>query len=317
MNIHSGARTCPRSRALLVHRVKDRGWPVAAAARALGISRVTAYKWLRRHEREGLDGLKDRSSRPHRSPSATARERVAVIVELRRCRMTSRQIARRLRMPRRTVSHVLQREGLGRLRYLEPPAPPNRYEYGEAGDLLHLDIKKLGKFGRPGHRVTGRTACGPGRGSGWEFVHVCVDDASRVAYVEVLDDETGTTCCGFLRRAVAWFHSQGITIKRVMTDNGSGYRSFAFRDVLRELGARHIFTKPYTPRTNGKAERFIQTLLREWAYQRPYRRSSDRRRRLVGYLRHYNETREHGSLGGEPPVSRLRRAVNNLVANHS
>jgi transposase InsO family protein len=220
--------------------------------------------------------------------------------------MNSRQIAKRLRMKQRTVARLLRRAGISRVRDLEPAVPPNRYEYSRPGGLLHLDIKKLGKFNRPGHRVTGtRTGRAPGRGTGWEFVHVCVDDYSRVAYVEILEDEKKSSCTAFLRRAVAWYRQRGIKVERVLTDNGSGYRSYPFRDAMHELGARHIFTKPYTPRTNGKAERFIQTLLREWAYERPYRRSSDRRRRLPGYIRHYNEKREHGSLHGQPPITRL------------
>jgi len=221
--------------------------------------------------------------------------------------MSERQIAKRLRMKQRTVSRLLKRAGLSRARDLEPIEPPNRYEHDKPGDLLHLDIKKLGKFGRPGHRVTGsRVGRAPDRGRGWEFVHVCIDDHSRVAYVEILEDETKATCTAFLRRAVAWYRQQGIRVRRILTDNGGGYRSYPFRDAISELGLRHSFTKPYTPRTNGKAERFIQTLLREWAYARLYRRSSDRRRALPGYIRHYNEKREHGSLGGKPPIARLR-----------
>ena len=280
---------------------------MSAAARSLGVSRPTAYKWLRRFDAEGRAGLADRSSRPHQCPTQTPRRRVEVILKLRRCRMSERQIAKRLRMPQRTVSRVLLRAGLSRRRDLEPPKPPNRYEYTRPGGLLHLDIKKLGRFGRPGHRVTGtRVGQEADRARGWEFVHVCIDDYSRVAYVEILGDEKKNTCTAFLRRAVAWFEQQGIQVKRILTDNGGGYRSHLFRGAVRELGVRHIFTKPYTPRTNGKAERFIQTLLREWAYERPYRRSSDRRRRLPGYIRHYNERREHGSLGGNAPITRLR-----------
>jgi transposase InsO family protein len=310
MNLHSGARTCPRSRELLVQRVRRDGWSVTEAAAAAGISRTTAYKWLHRFAQDGAAGLLDRTSRPHRCPGRTSAKRVEVILELRRCRMTERQIAKRLRMPQRTVSRILQRAGLSRRRDLDPPEPPRRYEYEEPGGLVHLDIKKLGKFGRPGHRVTGsRIGRRPDRGRGWEFVHVAIDDHSRVAYVEILDDEKKATCTAFLRRAVAWYRERGIRVRRILTDNGGGYRSYPFRDAMAELGIRHIFTKPYTPRTNGKAERFIQTLLREWAYERPYRRSSDRRRRLPGYVRHYNTKRGHGSLGGEPPITRLRGAV--------
>lgn len=280
---------------------------MSAAAAAAGVSRTTAHKWLRRFDEDGAEGLFDRSSRPCHSPRRLSARRVQVILELRRCRMSERHIAKRLRMPQRTVSRVIWRAGLSRARDLCPPRPPNRYEHERPGDLLHLDIKKLGRFGRPGHRVTGtRLGRAPDRGRGWEFVHVCIDDHSRVAYVEVLEDEKKATCAAFLRRAVAWYRERDIRVRRILTDNGGGYRSYPFRDAVRDLGIRHSLTRPYTPQTNGKAERFIQTLLREWAYERRYRRSSDRRRRLPGYIRHYNERREHGSLGGNPPVARLR-----------
>lgn len=306
MNIHSGARTCPASRALLVQRVLQEGWSAAEAGEALGVSRRTVYKWLQRYREEGAAGLEDRSSRPHGSPTRTCPRRVELVLKLRRSRMTARQIAKRVRMAPRTVSRIAQRAGLGRLRYLDPVEPPNRYERRHPGDMIHLDTKKLGKFHRPGHRVTGsRTGQTASRGDGWEFVHVCIDDASRLAYVEVLEDEKGVSCVAFLRRALAWYRERGIKVKRVMTDNGSGYRWHGFAQALGEHGIRHVRTRPYRPRTNGKAERFIQTLLREWAYERPYKTSRHRRRRLPGWLRHYNERRGHGSLGDKPPISRL------------
>jgi transposase InsO family protein len=309
MNIHSGARTCPASRALLVRRVREEGWKAAEAAEAAGVSERVVYKWLKRYREEGLEGLRDRSSRPHRSPNRTCPQRSELVVSLRRSRMTGRQIAKRLKMAQRTVSRLLKSAGLGRLKMLEPPEPPNRYERKRPGEMLHVDIKKLGRFRRPGHRVTGdRHRQKSTAGEGWEYVHVCIDDASRLAYVEVLPNEKGATCAAFFRRAVAWYQARGIRVERVMSDNGSGYRSHAFRDVRLEHGIKHCWTRPYRPRTNGKAERFIQTMLREWAYERPYRTSQERRKRLPGWLRHYNERRAHGSLGGKPPISRLAQA---------
>ena len=294
----------------MVRRVLEEGWSVKEAAEAIGLSERRAYEWLRRHREHGVAGLGDRSSKPRHSPSATPAERVAIIVELRRCRMIGRQIAKRLRMARSTVAKVLSREGLSRLSDLEPKAPVVRYERERAGELLHIDIKKLGRFERAGHRVTGdRHGQSNHRGIGWEFVHIAIDDASRLAYVEVLDDEKGPSCAGFFRRAVAWFNERGIRVERVMSDNGSGYKSHVFRGARIELGIRHLLTRPYRPETNGKAERFVQTLLREWAYERPYKSSKQRRRRLAGWLRHYNERRPHGSLDGEPPISRIAVAA--------
>jgi transposase InsO family protein len=210
-------------------------------------------------------------------------------------------------MPRSTVACILKRAGLPRLRDLEPPEPVIRYEREQPGELVHLDIKKLGRFGVPGKRVTGDKRRGS-RGYGWEHVHVCIDDASRLAYVEVLGDEKGETAAAFLRRAARWFHRYRIRFERVMTDNGAGYKSHAFRDACEELGARHLFTRPYRPCTNGKAERFIQTLLREWAYVARYRSSNHRKRVLPEWLWHYNRERPHASLGGKTPIQRIRRS---------
>ena len=304
MNVHSLARTTPRSRALLVHRVLTQKRSIGATAEAFGISSRTVYKWLARHRESGREGLWDRSSRPHRSPGRLEAERIALVEQLRRCRQTSPQIARGLGMPCSTVARVLRRAGLHRLRMLEPPEPPRRYERSRPGDLLHLDIKKLGRIGRVGHRIHGDRTTRV-RGIGWEFVHVCIDDRSRLAYVEVLSDEQRVTTTGFLQRAVAYYRRLDIRVRAVMTDNGPAYLSHLFALACRTLRLRHLRTRPYRPRTNGKAERFIQTLLREWAYARPYRYSCLRVRALRTYLRYYNLRRPHGALNGRPPISRL------------
>jgi len=301
MDLHSGARTCPASRALLVRRITVEHWPVGAAASAAGISVRTAYKWLGRAR--GGD-LRDRSSRPHRSPRATPEPWRALILELRRCRLTGGQIAHRLKLRRSTVARVLQRAGLARLRSFEPAEPVVRYEHQRPGDLLHLDVKKLGKIGRIGHRIHGDRTTRV-RGIGWEFVHIAIDDYSRVAYVEVLPNELGITTAAFLQRALAWFRQRGIRVRRILSDNGSPYVSKVFRADCAAQRVRHLRTRPYRPQTNGKAERFIQTLLREWAYVRPYPSSGQRRGALPGWLRHYNFRRPHGSLDGLPPISRL------------
>ncbi len=307
MNLHSLARSCPASRELLVRRISDEKWHVDDAAHAAGVSTRTAYKWLARFRSDGIAGLRDRSSRPVRMPRLTASEWQLQVVTLRReHRMTSPTIARQLRMPRSTVCRILKRAGISRLRDLDPPTPVYRYEKQRPGELVHVDIKKLGRFARAGKRVTDdpRQA---NRGIGWEFVHVCVDDATRLAYVEVREDELGTTCASFFERAIAWFASLGIRIERVISDNGSGYRSFVFAQLCKLNSIRHSFTKAYRPQTNGKAERFIQTLQREWAYARPYDSSSQRREVLRPWLRHYNRRRPHGSLDGETPFAKLKR----------
>lgn len=308
MRIHSLAKTCPQSRLLLVERIQLQQWTVAEAAEAAGISRRTMYKWLARYRAEGVSGLLDRPSRPHRSPRRTGKDRVDLVTSLRRCRMTGRQIAQRLRMSRATVARILARAGLSRIRDLEPPEPVRRYQRRRPGELLHVDIKKLARIGRIGHRIHGDKTTRV-RGIGWEYVHVCIDDASRLAYVEVLENERAPACEGFLQRAVAWYRERGITVTQVMTDNGGGYRSDVFRRMVGQLGVDHIRTQPYRPQTNGKAERFIQTLMREWAYERPYKKSVHRRQRLRGWLRHYNEVRPHGSLAGKPPISCLELAA--------
>jgi transposase InsO family protein len=303
MNIHENARTTPASRELLVTRVLEFGWEVPRAAHAAGISRRTAYKWLRRHAEEGREGLRDRPSRAHHCHHALPQEWCDLVVYLRSFRQTARDIGKELGIARSTVSAVLARAGFGPQAALRPPVPPCRYERRQAGELLHLDIKKLARFWRPGHRVTGSRAR-QSDGAGWEFVHVAIDDFSRIAYAEILPDETGRSCAAFARRACAWFARQGITIKALLTDNGTGYRSHRFRDACRNTKLRHHRTRPYTPRTNGKAERFIQSMLREWAYGRIYRSSLQRANDLPRWLRYYNEERPHASLSYLSPSSR-------------
>jgi transposase InsO family protein len=309
MNLHSQARSCPASRALLVSRVRKSGWKVKEAAMAAGVSERTAYKWLARHKAQGETGLRDRSSRPHRMPGKLAEGWVKVVLELREGRKTAAQIAKVLKLPRSTVARVLQRHGLSRLRSLEPVQPVRRYEWAHPGDMLHLDVKKLGRIKGIGHRITGdRTKSKRQRGIGWDFVHVCIDDASRMAYVEVLNDEKKETCTAFLRRAVAWFVRQGIRVRRVLTDNGNGYRSLPFRHACAKLRIKHRRTRPYTPRTNGKAERFIQTLLRECAYAIPFTSSLQRQVALRGWIQHYNRRRTHSAIG-TTPYRRMRQAA--------
>ena len=317
MKTHANARLTARGRLLLCERVTSERWTVGTAAQAAGVSPRTAWKWLARFRGEGPAGLRDRSSAPHDVPHRTPVARVAVVERLRRLRMTSTQIAARLRMPLSTVTAVLARVGLHRLSRLAPPEPPNRYERRHPGELLHIDVKKLGRIGRPGHRVNGdrRTRT---RGIGWEYVHVCVDDATRLAYVEVLEDERGETAVGFLRRAVAHFAECGVRVLAVLTDNGSPYVSQLHAAACRALGLRHLRTRPYRPRTNGKAERFIRTLLAEWAYAATYRDSAHRRAALAPWLVFYNHRRPHGALGHQAPVVRLRRlALNNVLGIYS
>jgi transposase InsO family protein len=309
MNLHSGARTCPASRALLVGRVRESGWSVTRAATAAGISRRTAHKWLGRYQAEDPASLQDRSSRPRRHPQATPVEWQEMILLLRRTKMTGPQIARDLKRPRATVARVLKRAGLERLRKLEPKEPENRYQHRHPGDLLHFDVKKLGRIsGYYGHRITGDRRR-QRKGAGWDYVHVAIDDRTRIAYAEVLRDETGVTSAAFLRRAVAWFRTLGIRIRRILTDNGSGYIGRCFAHEVERLRLVHKRTRPYRPRTNGKAERFIQTLIREWAYGVAYLTSEVRARVLPRWLRYYNQRRPHGSLDGLPPLSQLRPRV--------
>ena len=308
MRLHRNARTTPKARALIVQRVDDEGWSVDETADAFGVSTRTVYKWRARYRAQGPGGLDDRSSAPRRSPRRTAAAREARIVQLRGARLTGLAIAQRVGVPRATVGAVLRRQGLGRLPALTPTEPVRRYERERPGELLHIDIKSLGRIGQVGHRIHGdrRTRI---RGIGWEHVHVCVDDRSRVAYVELLPTLGYADAVGFLERAVAWFAARGVPAERVLTDNGSAYRSRAWRTTCARLGLVHKRTRPYRPRTNGKAERFIQTLLREWAYRRAYATSARRRRALAPWLRYYNGKRPHTALNYRAPITRLEEVA--------
>jgi transposase InsO family protein len=301
VKVHRNAKTTPLIRALLHERVRQQGWSVSRAAAAHGISRRTVYRWL------GRSGWADRSSRPHRQPRRTPEKKVAAILAVRHARWPAWRIAIYVQVPRSTVSAVLARHGLQRIPTGPVPGPVQRYERQRVGELVHLDMKRLGRIGVAGHRIhrdrTRRT-----RGLGWETVHVCVDDYSRAAYVEVLADQGGAMTAGFLRRAARWFARRGVRIERVMTDNGSGYVSGRFQQAVTAIGARWKRTRPYRPQTNGKAERFIQTLVREWAYATMYPTSWRRTRALRPWLRYYNRHRPHGALSHQPPVSRFPRA---------
>ena len=318
MKVHANAPLGPKGRATMVLRVVEQGWSLTEAAEAAGVSERTCSKWVVRYRAEGERGLHDRSSAPKSIPHRTPEERVEAIAALRRLRMTGAEIAFCLAMALSTVSAVLQRIGLGKLSQLEPPEPPNRYERRHPGELIHIDVKKLGKIrGGAGHRVTGkRSGLHRNRGIGWDFVHVCVDDATRLAYVEVLSDEKATTVVAFLRRAVGFYRRHGISVQRVMTDNGSGYRSALHALACHTLKIRHIRTRPYRPRTNGKAERFIRTLLGGWAYGVIYASSAERTAALDGWLFTYNHRRPHGSLSHKPPIARLNE-LNNLARSYT
>jgi transposase InsO family protein len=322
MNLHGNHRTCPSSRLLICRRVLEEGWTRRQAAEAAGCSVPTAAKWVRRF----LDGdreLLDRSSRPRRSPARLPQQRVQAIEALRRLRMTAAEIAETLELPLSTVSLWLQRIGLGKRSRLEPPEPPNRYQRRHPGELVHVDIKQLGRISAlgAGHRVVGHKKSQYGRRmdgrltrvTGFEYLHVMIDDHSRLAYAEVLDDLTAACATAFLRRAVAWFAERGVRVRAVMTDNGSCCIAHAYGDTLRDLGLKQLRIRPGRPRTNGKAERFIQTLLNEWAYARIYGSSVERTAALPLYLVRYNYRRPHGSLSHQTPASRL----NNLVRNYS
>ena len=318
MNIHKNAKLTPRGRAEIVRRVLDQGQTPKAVATAFGVCERTVRKWVARYRAEGSRGLQDRSSRPHTLRQATPAPVVRQIATLRRRRCTGAQIAAELGVSTATVSRVLRRLGLNRLKALEPAEPVRRYERDKPGELIHIDIKKLGRFNRPGHRVTGdRTGHSNSRGVGWEYLHVCIDDHSRVAFSQILPDEKKESATAFLKAALAYYRSLGVAVERVMTDNGSCYKAFAFRDACKIHGLKHIRTRPYTPKTNGKAERFIQTALREWAYARKYRNSKQRAQLLPNWMHRYNWHRPHGSLKAKTPISRLRLPEDNLLMLHS
>lgn len=306
MEQHPNAKGNANSRHLMVQRIQRGGWSVAEAAAAAGYSERSAFKWLRRFRDEGPEGLEDRPSTPHRVPRRTPRARVERILALRRKRRTAWEIAQRVGLAWSTVSAVLRREGLGRLENLDPKPAPQRYERETAGELLHLDVKPLARIVRVGHRIHGDRSRRV-EGAGWEFAHVAIDDATRLAYVEVLPDQRGETAVGFLERALRWFRKQKIRVQRLLTDNGSCYVARRFRQACKRQGIRHLRTRPYRPETNGKAERFIGTLLGGWAYRRPYRTSNQRTRALAKWLRYYNEERPHRALGMEPPLMKFQR----------
>jgi len=319
MNIHKLARTTPASRALIAAR-RAAGVGEAAVAQQLGIDRKTVRKWTQRQRTEGAAGLHDRSSRPTQSPTALDAAWRDAVLALRRLKFTQAQIAQVLQLSKSRTQRAVAAVGLGKLRALEPPRADHRYERARAGELVHVDTKKLGRFYQPGHRVTGDRRDTRLRGvKGWEFLHVAIDDRTRLAYAELLIDEKGPTCAGFLQRAAAFFARHGIRrIERVMSDNGSGYISAEFRLAVAALAARHLRTRPYTPRTNGKAERFIQTMLRLWAYVRPYHSSDERAAALAPWLVWYNRQRPHGSLHDRSPVETLKDLRrDNLVGDHS
>ena len=314
MNRHENARMTVHGRALLVRRVREERWRVSVAAEAAGVSQRTAYKWLARHRAGGERMLHDRSSAPARCPHRLPADRVAAIEELRRRCLSGPKIANALGLPRSTVGAVLRRLGLGRLAALEPKPAPVRYERaapGRADPHRHQEARTHRRHRPSHHRRPARPSSK--RGTGWEALHVAVDDASRLAYTELLPDEKKESACAFLSRALAFFAAHGVTVERVMTDNGSAYNSHLFRETIADAGLSHISTRPYTPRTNGKAERFIQTSLREWAYANPYRSSAERRQAMSPWIDAYNTQRPHSALANQTPWRRL----NNLLGNDS
>ena len=322
MKLHANHRTCPSSRRLICRRVLEEGWTLQRAAEAAGCSVRTAAKWVSRY-RAGDQGLLDRSSRPLRSPARLAQDRVLAIERLRRLRLTAAEIAEVLQLPLSTVSLWLKRIGLGKRSRLDPLEPPNRYERRHPGELVHVDIKRLSRISArgAGHRMIGSRASQVSRridgrktgATGYEYLHVVVDDYSRLAYAELLPDLTAACAAAFLRRAVSWYAQRGVTVRAVMSDNGSCYIAHDYEQTLTRLGIKHLRIRPGRPRTNGKVERLIQTLLNEWAYARIYGSSAERAAALTAYLDRYNYRRPHGSLSHQPPASRL----NNLVRNYT
>jgi transposase InsO family protein len=327
MKLHRNAKLSVKGRELLVERIEHAGWSLTQAAAAAGVSDRTARKWLVRYRAEGPAGLLDRSSAPSRVANRTEERRVEVIAALRRLRMTAAEIADCLDMALSTVSGILTRIGMGKLGRLGMQ-PAQRYQRDRPGELLHIDVKRLGRIQggagkhwrgnrRQHRRVRVTDATGTRRNLiGWEYVHVAIDDATRLAYVEVLNNEQAPTAAGFLRRAVKHYAAHGITIERVITDNGAAYVSTVHAIACRALRIRHIRTRPYRPQTNGKAERFIRTLLGGWAYGAIYRSSAERTAALAGWLDWYNTRRPHGALSHKPPTARLHE-LNNLLGSYT
>src|SRR5580700_9742838 len=315
MDVHKNARLTFSCRVLLVERIQA-GRPKIQVARELGVSAKTVDKWLQRYRELGREGLHDRRSRPHHSPRATDEVLKIAVVALRRQRLTLISIAAQLGVSRATVARIAKAAGLNRLSKLEPVPTYRRYERAEPGELLHLDVKKLGRIIKVGHRITGDRRDHRGRNIGWDYLHIAIDDASRVAYAQILPNEDADCSTAFLRAAVAYYAGLGVCIKAVYTDNALAYRGRDFAGACKQLGLAHHYTRPYTPRTNGKAERFIQTTLREWAYARAYANSNQRRDALPTWLHGYNWHRPHMSLAGQPPINRVRLSRNNLLRLH-
>lgn len=317
MNIHKNARLTPIRREEMALSVIAGRLSKAQAAREYGVSAKIVSRWTERFRAEGREGMQDRSSRPKLIPTQTAEPLAGRIITLRRQRLCGKHIALQTGVSPATVSRVLRRAGLSRMKDLTPPEPVVRYEYKEPGGLIHLDIKKLGRFERVGHRITGdRKGQSNARGVGWEYVHICIDDATRVAVTGIFPDEKAVSAIAALQAAVAYYQSLGVTVTRVMTDNGSCYKAKTFAAACKALSLKHIRTKPYTPKTNGKAERFIQTALREWAYARAYATSDQRKTHLPEWTHMYNWHRPHGSLNSKPPISRLGQPMDNLLRFH-
>ncbi len=325
MNIHKNARLTPLRREEMALSVIEGRLSTAQASQAYGVSTKIVARWVERFKAEGRVGMADRSSRPRRLRAPTPDALVELIVALRRQRLTGKHIALQTGVSPATVSRVLKRAGLSRLKDIDPAEPVRRYERAHPGELIHLDIKKLGRFEQVGHRITGERTRQSSRrgkkggktwGAGWEFVHVCIDDASRIAFTSLYPDEKAVSAVRFLKACIAYYKGLGVTVTRVMTDNGSCYKSHAFRTACRELGLRHIRTKPYTPKTNGKAERFIQTALREWAYARAYQTSAQRAQHLPLWTHMYNWHRPHGGIKDQTPISRLGLNRDNLLRHH-
>ena len=317
MNIHENARLTPRRREEMALSIIAGRLSMAQAAREFGVCAKIVSRWTARFRAEGRAGMQDRSSRPKAIPTQTAQPLAERIITHRRQRLCGRHIAELVGVSCATVSRILKRAGLSRIKDLMPAEPVVRYEYKEPGGLIHLDIKRLGRFDRVGHRITGdRTGQSNSRGVGWEYMHICIDDASRLAVTDIYPDEKATSAIACLRASVAYYLSLGIKVSRVMTDNGSCYKSFAFAAACKALNLKHIRTRPYTPKTNGKAERFIQTALREWAYARAYQTSDQRKHHLPDWTHMYNWHRPHGGIGSKPPISRLGLTPDNLLRLH-
>jgi transposase InsO family protein len=315
MDNYKHAALRPLGRERMVKLVVEQGWTCKAAGARYGVTGKTVAKWVRRYRQFGSDGLKDRSSRPHCSPRKTPSTLVEKVLAFRRLRWNGWRIAHQLKLSRATVSRILRRAGLNRLRSLDPPAPVQRYEHEHPGDMIHFDIKTLARIERPGSRVTGKLS-ERSRGAGYEYLHVAIDDHSRLAFAAMLPDQTQRSAIRFFFMARAYFARFGITIQRVLTDNGPCYHSRALALVLARHNIRHRFTRPYTPRTNGKAERFIQTALREWAYAHTYQNSAQRHIQLSAWIHSYNFHRPHVSLNLDAPASRACSDRNNLLRLH-